>query len=115
VAKQRVALVLSVFALGLAGCGGDDDEETTTIPTIPLSVPGGSDTDTTAGDESTDTTVDTTPDSSAAPAPTPTPAPAPTPAPPAQTPDSPQNDTPPPQGSEAEEFENFCEQNPGAC
>ena len=110
--KARVALVLSLFALGLAGCGGDDDEDAaTTIPTVPLSVPGA---DTTSTDEeSTDTTVDTVPDSTAAP--TPAPAPTPTPTPPAQQPDSPQNDTPPPQGSEAEQFEDFCTENPGAC
>jgi hypothetical protein len=29
--------------------------------------------------------------------------------------DSPTNDTPPPADSEAEQFENFCAQNPGAC
>jgi hypothetical protein len=107
--KQRIALILSLFALGVAGCGGDDDDdEATTIPTIPLSVPG----DETTFDE-TDTTVDTVPD--AAPTPTPAPAPTPTPAPPAETPDSPENDTPPPAGSEAEQFENFCAENPGAC
>jgi hypothetical protein len=108
--KQRIALVLSLFALGVAGCGGDDDDddEATTIPTIPLSVPG---EETSTVDESTDTTVDTVPD--ATPTPAPAPAPAPTPAP--VTPDSPDNDTPPPAGSEAEQFENFCAENPGAC
>jgi hypothetical protein len=108
--KQRIALILSLFALGVAGCGGDDDDESaTTIPTVPLSVPGD---DTTSFDETTDTTVDTVPDT-ATPAPTPAPAPAPTPVP--VTPDSPDNDTPPPAGSEAEQFENFCTENPGAC
>jgi hypothetical protein len=29
--------------------------------------------------------------------------------------DSPTNDTPPPEGSNAEQFEDFCAQNPGAC
>jgi hypothetical protein len=29
--------------------------------------------------------------------------------------DSPTNDTPPPEDSEAEQFEDFCAQNPGAC
>lgn len=109
---QRVALVLSLFALGLAGCGGDDeDEDPITVPTVPLTVPG----DETAGDDeaTTGTTVD--------PAPQPPPAPAPVPAPPAPAPapglppDSPENDTPPPQGSEAEQFERFCDENPGAC
>jgi len=108
--KQRIALVLSLFALGVAGCGGDDDDdEATTIPTIPLSVPGD---ETSTVDESTDT-VDTVPE--ATPTPTPAPAPTPTPTPTPVTPDSPDNDTPPPAGSEAEQFENFCTENPGAC
>ena len=106
--KQRIALILSLFALGVAGCGDDEDEGVSTIPTVPLSVPGES---TTLDDDTTDTTVDTVPDV----APTPTPTPAPTPTPPAVIPDSPENDTPPPAGSEAEEFENFCDDNPGAC
>jgi hypothetical protein len=110
-ASKRVALILSLFALGVAGCGGDDDDdEATTIPTIPLSVPG--EETTLDGQEDTETTVDTVPD--ATPAPTPAPAPTPTPAP-APPPDSPDNDTPPPEGSEAEEFEDFCTENPGAC
>ena len=110
--KKRIALVLSLFALGVGGCGGDDDDDdaATTIPTVPLSVPGD---DTSTTDETTDTTVDTVPEvaPTPAPAPTPTPTPAPTPV----TPDSPDNDTPPPAGSEAEQFENFCSENPGAC
>lgn len=108
--KQRIALILSLFALGIAGCGGDDDDESaTTIPTVPLSVPG--DGTSTLGDE-TDTTADTVPDTATpVPAPAPTPAPTPTPV----TPDSPDNDTPPPAGSEAEQFEDFCTENPGAC
>jgi hypothetical protein len=31
------------------------------------------------------------------------------------TADSPSNDTPPPDGSNAQQFEDFCAQNPGAC
>lgn len=34
---------------------------------------------------------------------------------PAAPEDSPSNDTAPPEGSEAEQFEDFCAQNPGAC
>jgi hypothetical protein len=64
--------------------------------------------------DNTDTTVDTVPDT-ATPVPTPTPAPAPSPTPTPVTPDSPDNDTPPPAGSEAEQFEDFCSENPGAC
>ena len=109
--KQRVALILSLFAHGLAGCGDDDDEGATTIPTVPLSVPGD---ETTPDDATTDTTVDTTPESTPPATPAPTPAPTPTPTPPAQPQDSPQNDTPPPSGP-AEKFEDFCAENPGAC
>lgn len=107
--KQRIALILSLFALGIAGCGDDDDESATTIPTVPLSVPG--EGTSTLGDE-TDTTADTVPDTAT---PVPAPAPTPTPAPAPVTPDSPDNDTPPPAGSEAEQFEDFCTENPGAC
>lgn len=110
-----LAMLLACLALGLvvAGCGGDDDDdEATTIPTVPLSVPGD---ETTFDDDTTDTTIDTVPDDTATPAPAPAPAPTPTPTPPAETPDSPDNDTPPPAGSEAEQFENFCAENPGAC
>jgi len=35
--------------------------------------------------------------------------------PPAGEQDTETNDTPPPEGSPAERFENFCDQNPGAC
>lgn len=106
--KTRVALILSLFALGLAGCG-DDEDDVGTVPTVPLSVPGG---DTTEEVITTDTTVDTVPEVPVTPPPTDTPAPVPeTP----DTPDTPQNDTPPPAGSEAEQFENFCAENPGAC
>lgn len=109
--KKRIALILSLFALGLTACGGDDEEdEATTIPTIPLSVPG---TETTLDEEEDEATTGTV---VAPPAPAPAPAPEPAPAPaPEQAPDSPENDTPPPPGSPAEQFENFCEQNPGAC
>jgi hypothetical protein len=34
---------------------------------------------------------------------------------PEAAPDGPGNDTPPPPGSEPEQFEDFCAQNPGAC
>jgi outer membrane biosynthesis protein TonB len=112
--RKLIALILSLFALAVAGCGGDDDEgQATTIPTVPLSVPG-SDT-VSSDDESTDTTPSTTPDATPTPTPTPEPAPAPTPTPTPQPQDTPQNDTPPPAGSEAEQFEDFCAENPGAC
>jgi hypothetical protein len=37
------------------------------------------------------------------------------PPPPDTTADSPSNDTQPPDGSNAQQFEDFCAQNPGAC
>lgn len=111
--KKRVALILSLLALGLTACGGDDEGGDGTIPTVPLSVPG-DDTNSIDEDVSTGTTVETTPDESVVPAPPPTPPPAP-PAETPQVPDTPENDTPPPPGSEAEQFENFCAENPGAC
>jgi hypothetical protein len=40
----------------------------------------------------------------------------PSPQPPTETtPDTPENDTPPPEDSPAERFEDFCNENPGAC
>jgi ABC-type glycerol-3-phosphate transport system substrate-binding protein len=106
--KKRVALILSVFALGLAGCGGDNEGDVGTVPTVPLSVPGDQ---TTSTDELfTETTAtDTVPE--VVPAPTPTPTPTPDPSLPE---DSPQNDTPP-QDPAQQQFEQFCSENPGAC
>ena len=110
--RAPLAALLAIAALAVAGCGGDDESAQTT-PTKPeLTVPGGSDPglDGTTGTDETDTGTDTGSGGTAAP-----PAQAPT-TPPAQQPqDSPQNDQPPPAGSPAQRFENFCDENPGAC
>jgi len=113
--------ILAIAALALGACGGDDEPAAESIPPPPkLSVPGEDEPpdipESTDDSESTDTSTSTT----EAEAPTTTEPPAPsggTPAPatggaPA---DSPQNDQPPPAGSPAERFEEFCSENPGAC
>lgn len=105
--KKRVALILSLFALGLTGCGGDDEESVDTFPTVPLTVPG---EDTTSTDEAFGTdTVETVPVD-----PSPTPTPTPVPEDPALPEDSPDNDTPPDDPAQ-QQFEEFCAENPGAC
>jgi hypothetical protein len=96
-------------ALAIAGCGGDEEPAQTT-PTLPeLTIP------------RTETVAPTLPETQTAPVPPPaqtappgddggTPAPAPEP-----PPDSPENDVAPPPDSPAERFEEFCDENPGAC
>jgi hypothetical protein len=111
------ALLLLLAALlacaALTGCGGNDEPATDTTPTVPdLTLP---QTDETQPAPRTETQTETAP-----PEPTETVPPpetnggttAPKPAPPT---DSPQNDAPPPQDTPAERFEEFCNENPGAC
>ena len=98
-----IALACGLLALA-PGCGGDDEEEPVKAPT--LTVPGEREPDTTERQDTATTETDTAPaqpESGGQPAPEPQPE------------DSPQNDTPPPAGSPAERFEQFCEDNPGAC
>jgi hypothetical protein len=134
---RRITAFLAAGLLGLAaaGCGGDD-QPAPEVPGPPADVVipesaeaparagSGDDEGTTDGtsEEDTDGTTDdsgtttppeetappadetgTTPDSGGG-----------TTAPEADA-DSPTNDTPPPEGSNAEQFEDFCAQNPGAC
>ena len=96
------------------GCGGDDESASETTPTLPdLSAPQGDRTETTAPDTSTDTVPepDPTPTETVPPS-TGGGTPAPETVPPA---DTPENDAPPPADSPAERFEEFCNENPGAC
>jgi hypothetical protein len=96
------------------GGGGDQSQSVPDLAPLPGSSDLGSGSDTRS--ERTDTDRTTTDDSGGADAPQ---------APPADTggnsggsaqpQDSPQNDTPPPSGSPAERFEQFCQENPGAC
>jgi hypothetical protein len=103
VARRTLALLLALLALA-PGCGGDDEPDA--APPLPdLTVP---QTDTSTAP---DTETETAPAETAPPA---TDGGAGAPAP-ETTPDSPTNDTPPPAGSPAERFEDFCNENPGAC
>jgi hypothetical protein len=97
-----------------AGCGSDDEPAARPPATQPdLTVP---QTDEAPElDPGTETLAPPAPEPEPEPAPPPstdggTPAPAPEP-----PPDTPENDTPPPADSPAERFEDFCNENPGAC
>jgi hypothetical protein len=142
VSRVRVVALLIALLLPLAaaGCGGGDELAPQT-PGDPAAMPipeageppGGSadeptdeGSDTGTEDSTTDpgATEDTTTppadEGGAVPAEPPETAAAPedtgggTTAPPTEA-DGPTNDTPPPAGSDAEQFEDFCAQNPGAC
>ena len=97
--------------MAIAGCGGDDEPSTSTARELPeLSLP-------TTTSPTPPPTVDRT-----APATTtvdPRTETLPTEGPTTTTPqspaDTPENDAPPPQGSPAERFEQYCNENPGAC
>jgi hypothetical protein len=126
--RLTAIIAAGILALAAAGCGSDD----TLAPEVPgppadVALPEATvapaadedadsadqdsstdenSTDDTAAPEDTGATGDTgatTPDTSGG-----------TTAPEAEA-DSPTNDTPPPADSEAEQFEDFCAQNPGAC
>lgn len=128
--RRGAALLLALAALVATGCGGDDETAETVPPAPELSLPGDEEAPT-LDDLSGSTTGTSTDGSDAAPAPG---GQAPNEAsPPAdgggdqggqqQPPsggqpapdDTPDNDQPPPPGSPAERFEQFCEENPGAC
>jgi hypothetical protein len=102
---------VAVLAVSVpAGCGGDDEPAADTSGTVPeLTVPQTDEV------EPTPTQTETTPPEPTETVPPPddggTPAPEPEPPPP----DAPESDTPPPPDSPAERFEEFCNDNPGAC
>jgi hypothetical protein len=111
--KALLAALLAI-ALVASGCGGDDEPSAETQPALPnLTVPQGDTTETEEPaaplpDPQTETLppVETVPPSTGGG----------TPAPEAEPPpDTPENDTPPPADSPAERFEEFCDDNPGAC
>ena len=104
-----MAIAAAIAGSALPGCGGDEEPAATT-PALPeLTVPRGETTPTTPPETET---VAPAPPADTAPPPDDGGAPAPAPEPPA---DSPENDTPPPEDSPAERFEEFCDENPGAC
>jgi hypothetical protein len=102
----------------LAGCGGDEEGSAETTPALPnLTVPGGETPETdappqTQPEPTPDFQTETLPPVETTPAPQGGGTPAPETAPPA---DTPENDAPPPEDSPAERFEEFCDENPGAC
>jgi hypothetical protein len=102
--NARPLTVLVVLLAAIAGCGGDNEAAEAPPPLPDLTVP---QTDT---KESTDTETAPPVTETAPPATETVPAPQPEP-----VPDSPENDTPPPADSPAERFEEFCNENPGAC
>ena len=127
--RLTAIIAAGLLALAAAGCGSDE----TLAPEVPgppadvvlpestVAPAADEDADSADQDSSTDegTTDDTTtPDDSGATgdtgATTPDTSGGGTAAPDAEA-DSPTNDTPPPADSEAEQFEDFCAQNPGAC
>ena len=91
----------------LAGCGGDDEPTETTRELPDISIPRNTTPTETEHVEPPSTTVDpateTLPEEGPAPD---------TGEPPA---DTPENDAPPPEDTPAERFEEYCNENPGAC
>jgi hypothetical protein len=120
---RLAALLLLALAAGFAtGCGDDNDPAAQPPVTLPdLTVP---QTDEAPPPPEPETGTETTAPPPPEPVPEPEPAPEPvqpdpdggTPAPVPELPeDTPENDTPPPPDSPAERFEDFCNENPGAC
>jgi hypothetical protein len=102
-----------VGLLGASGCGGDDEPAAKSPPPQPdLTVPQTNEAEPLAPE--TETPAPAPPETEPEPSPPSTSGgtPAPTPEPPA---DTPENDAPPPADSPAERFEDFCNENPGAC
>jgi len=140
--RLSALLAAGLLALAVTGCGGGEPLAPQ-VPGEPAEVripeaaepPGGADPESTAdpatGEEDTGTTDEgattdgTTDGTTAAPETTTPPVDETGEAPvpddgggataPEAVPDGPANDTPPPAGSDAEQFEDFCAQNPGAC
>jgi hypothetical protein len=109
-----IAAIVTGLVVGVVIAGGDDSgTATTSVPE--LKPPPGSITGESGTTDQRTTTTDTTDTGAPAPEPTQT-----TPSDPSggvQAPpsDTPQNDVPPPSGSPADRFEQFCKDNPGAC
>jgi hypothetical protein len=85
-----------------AGCGGDDESDNPP-PRPDLTVP---------RETAPPPATETLPQTETSPAQTTPPATVPETQ---SAPDSPQNDTPPPTDTPAQRFEQFCNENPGAC
>ena len=95
-----------LLVAAIAGCGGDDEPAETTRDLPKLSLPSTGATPTVQQTEPSTTTVDPSTET------LPLEGPPPTDTAPADTPES---DRAPPQDSPAERFEEYCNENPGAC
>ncbi len=107
-----IAAIATGLIVGVViASSGDSGSATTSVPE--LKPPPG----TIKGDSGTTDQKTTTTDTTDTTAPTETPAEPTQPSGGTQAPpsDTPQNDVPPPQGSPADRFEQFCKDNPGAC
>jgi hypothetical protein len=98
--------VLVAAMAALAGCGGDDEPAETTRELPELSIPSTEAAPAPEQTETQSTTVD--------PATETLPPEGPPPSDTAPT-DTPESDTAPPSNSPAERFEEYCNENPGAC
>jgi hypothetical protein len=103
---MRLTIALACGVLALAGCGGDEEKASETDTTPRITVP---------NEETTPpaTTETTPPQTQATPPPPTTPDSGGSTVPAA--PDSPENDTKPAPNTPEQRFEEFCDQNPGAC
>jgi hypothetical protein len=103
--NRRPLIALLVLLAATVGCGADNEAAEAPPPLPDLTVPQ-TDADESTGTETTPPVTETTPPATTEAAPEPQPE---------TVPDSPANDTPPPADSPAERFEEFCNENPGAC
>ena len=106
--SRRARLLPLLLVAAIAGCGGDDEPAETTRELPELSLPSTEAAPTVEQTEPTATTVDPATETLPEEGPTPT-----TTIPPAE--DTPENDAPPPEDTPAERFEEYCNENPGAC
>jgi outer membrane biosynthesis protein TonB len=108
--RVRLLLLPLLVAAAIAGCGGDDEpagETTRELPDLSITTETTPTVTTPVEPPATETTVD--PATETLPEEGPPPEPEQPPA------DSPDSDTPPPEDSPAERFEEYCNENPGAC